>query len=344
MVQVREWLIRLRAVRDQVWAASSSRPKTNRGRMAPLDSQSILRPAMRRKSSAQNLLSSFKPGGSGTSNNNSNHAPPVTSVVATGSSSSSNGNNNMGINGTHIPTLLPPHVLSAPLLPTPAPPPSSYIPPPTTSSTSSSIFPIPNTSGASTPSIPHFSAMHHAQQQQSSSAAAAAFVALGGPASAAAVAATMREWDAQSMADSPSLFPLPVSGGAPGGSSPGATVEYLRDLVQKRIITLTYMRNVHDGCGLLPSLPVYVFLTMMLACSGGCRRSHWFHTIAMSRTELDRVFNNAAMKKRCVVHIPGIPEHADLPPSLGHIDSRSSPCRSHPSLTSSIRPTFCVRR
>jgi hypothetical protein len=35
------------------------------------------------------------------------------------------------------------------------------------------------------------------------------------------------------------------------------------------------------------------------------RRSHWFHTIAMSRTELDRVFNNTAMKKRCVVAIPG---------------------------------------
>jgi len=48
----------------------------------------------------------------------------------------------------------------------------------------------------------------------------------------------------------------------------------LRDLVQKRIITLTYMRNVHDG------------------------RSHWFHTIMMSRSELDRVFNNTAMKKR----------------------------------------------
>ena len=42
------------------------------------------------------------------------------------------------------------------------------------------------------------------------------------------------------------------SGGVPGapggGGCPGATVEYLRDLVQKRIITLTYMRNAHDGC------------------------------------------------------------------------------------------------
>jgi hypothetical protein len=40
-----------------------------------------------------------------------------------------------------------------------------------------------------------------------------------------------------------------VGGGVGGGGgSPGATIEYLRDLVQKRIITLTYTRNVHDGC------------------------------------------------------------------------------------------------
>ena len=218
--------------------------------MAPLsapDTQSILRPTMRRKSSAQNLLSSFKPGGSSTSNNNNNHATPATSVVAAGSIN----NGIMGANGTHAPpTILPAHILSAPLPPTPAPPPSSYNPPPTASSTlSSSALPTPTTSGASTPSVPQFAALHHAQQQQSSAAAAAAFVALGGPASAAAVAATMREWDAQSQhADSPSPFPPLQAGGVPGGGSPGATVEYLRDLVQKRIITLTYMRNVHDGC------------------------------------------------------------------------------------------------
>ncbi|KAH9970410.1 hypothetical protein BGW80DRAFT_1330526 [Lactifluus volemus] len=41
---------------------------------------------------------------------------------------------------------------------------------------------------------------------------------------------------------------LPPFGTSPGpGGTPGATVEYLRDLVQNRIITLTYMRNVHDG-------------------------------------------------------------------------------------------------
>ena len=35
---------------------------------------------------------------------------------------------------------------------------------------------------------------------------------------------------------------------ANGALSTGTSVEYLRDLVQKRIITLTYMRNVHEGC------------------------------------------------------------------------------------------------
>jgi hypothetical protein len=89
----------------------------------------------------------------------------------------------------------------------------------------------------------------------------------------AAATPTARDWDSQSLfADSttaaaaaaavgaalstPGIFlpPLGGNGGVPGGptggggGSPGATVEYLRDLVQKRIITLTYTRNVHDGC------------------------------------------------------------------------------------------------
>jgi hypothetical protein len=83
---------------------------------------------------------------------------------------------------------------------------------------------------------------------------------------------TAREWDSQSLytdsataaaaaaavgatLSTPGMFLPPVGGnggvpGAPvgGSGSPGATVEYLRDLVQKRIITLTYTRNVHDGC------------------------------------------------------------------------------------------------
>ena len=214
------------------------------------DPQPILRPTMRRKSSAQNLLSSFKPGGSVASSSNNNLNNPAVGVIAPGSNSSSNGNNNStATNGTHITPLLPPHMLSGPLAPSPQPqpPPSSYIPPPNAGSAPSSVLPTPTASGASTPALSHFSALH--QHQQSNPAAAAAFVALGGPASVAAVAATVREWDAQSLqADSTGQFPPPVVGAVPGGGSPGATVEYLRDLVQKRIITLTYMRNVHDGC------------------------------------------------------------------------------------------------
>ncbi|TFK72152.1 hypothetical protein BDN72DRAFT_887303 [Pluteus cervinus] len=82
-----------------------------------------------------------------------------------------------------------------------------------------------------------------------------------------------KDWDAQSLhSDTVS------QAGLPGVTSPslgqGTSVEYLRDLVQKRIITLTYLRNVHEG------------------------RSHWFHTILISRVELEERFNNSEMKKR----------------------------------------------
>ncbi len=60
-------------------------------------------------------------------------------------------------------------------------------------------------------------------------------------AAAAAVGATL---------SGPGMFLPPVGSGMVGGGigSPGATIEYLRDLVQKRITALTYTRNVHDGC------------------------------------------------------------------------------------------------
>ncbi|KAF9009447.1 hypothetical protein BDQ17DRAFT_1235794, partial [Cyathus striatus] len=78
-----------------------------------------------------------------------------------------------------------------------------------------------------------------------------------------------REWDAQSLHE---------ASGLAAATSPsigqGTTVELLRDLIQKRIVTLTYIRNIHEG------------------------RSHWFHTILISRAELDKVFNNNDMKKR----------------------------------------------
>lgn len=57
-----------------------------------------------------------------------------------------------------------------------------------------------------------------------------------------------REWDVQSLtSDSVTL----ASSGLPNGSGTttpqGTSVEMLRELVRKRIITLTYLRNVHEG-------------------------------------------------------------------------------------------------
>ncbi|KAA1477084.1 hypothetical protein DENSPDRAFT_844251 [Dentipellis sp. KUC8613] len=147
------------------------------------------RPTMRRKSSAQNLLSSFKP------NSQSSSAPSTSS-------------------------------------PSPVPTPIPIPPPPPQTATHGSF------AGVQTPTATSFTPTP-----------------------------TAREWDVQSMhSDSVS--------GAGGNAPQAASIEYLRDLVQKRIITLTYVRNVHDG------------------------RSHWFHTIMVSRSELDRVFSDAAMKKR----------------------------------------------
>jgi hypothetical protein len=71
--------------------------------------------------------------------------------------------------------------------------------------------------------------------------------------------ATGRDWDIQSqVAESvissagtiTSTTPnvgVPVASPALAPVGTGTTLEFLRDLVQKRMVTLTYMRNVHDG-------------------------------------------------------------------------------------------------
>ncbi|KAJ7677215.1 hypothetical protein B0H17DRAFT_945085 [Mycena rosella] len=90
------------------------------------------------------------------------------------------------------------------------------------------------------------------------------------PATPTASTPIPKEFDTQSLYSDTTTLNNPQGPAGPQGTS----VEYLRDLVQKRIITLTYVRNIHEG------------------------RSHWFHTIMISRAELDRVFNNTEMKKR----------------------------------------------
>ena len=49
-----------------------------------------------------------------------------------------------------------------------------------------------------------------------------------------------REWDVQSLQSD--------GVGASSIQTNGTSVEFLRELVKKRIITLTYLRNVHEGC------------------------------------------------------------------------------------------------
>jgi hypothetical protein len=97
-----------------------------------------------------------------------------------------------------------------------------------------------------------------------------------------------KEWDSQSVVSDP-LPPPPI---AQGQFVNG--VDYIRDLVQKRIVTMTYLRNVHEGCASSRSS----------FCPGeadsGLRRSHWFHTVVMTRADIERLFPNPTMRKRCI--------------------------------------------
>lgn len=63
------------------------------------------------------------------------------------------------------------------------------------------------------------------------------------------VTATQREWDSQSMKSDSVSSQAPLGQNVNGSPSlaQGTTLESLRDLVMKRMITLTYLRNVHEG-------------------------------------------------------------------------------------------------
>ncbi len=61
--------------------------------------------------------------------------------------------------------------------------------------------------------------------------------------------ATMsREWDVQSLHSDGVSSSAGTSLQTNGSLPPGTSVDVLRELVKKRIITLTYLRNVHEGC------------------------------------------------------------------------------------------------
>jgi hypothetical protein len=62
-----------------------------------------------------------------------------------------------------------------------------------------------------------------------------------------------RDWDSQSLY-SDSAGSSATTASTAVATFQGTSVEYLRDLVQKRIITLTYMRNTHEGLVIYCSL------------------------------------------------------------------------------------------
>ena len=58
-----------------------------------------------------------------------------------------------------------------------------------------------------------------------------------------------REWDAQSIKSDSTAPLMPLAANANGNPAvaQGISLESLRDLTMKRMITLTYLRNIHEG-------------------------------------------------------------------------------------------------
>lgn len=102
--------------------------------------------------------------------------------------------------------------------------------------------------------------------------------------------------------DSVSLYSESTSGNPATHVQPlqNTSTEYLRDVVQKRVMTLTYIRSTHEG---------FVFVSMFyhtrLISIDICffSKQHWFHTILLTRAELDKTFSNNAMRKQYVRYL-----------------------------------------
>ena len=69
-----------------------------------------------------------------------------------------------------------------------------------------------------------------------------------------------RDWDSQSIysESAGSSVTTNTASGTPLVFQ-GTSVEYVRDLVQKRIVTLTYMRNTHEGYVASPSALIHAY-------------------------------------------------------------------------------------
>jgi hypothetical protein len=117
-----------------------------------------------------------------------------------------------------------------------------------------------------------------------------------------------RDWDSQSASESntghsvgsgPSSMGPPSGVGAAMSSSaslglPPNQIELMRETVNKRIMTLTYLRSTHEGyVGSIIMVYTYTFRPLLL-----CRKMYWFNTILLTREALAETFNAPVMKKR----------------------------------------------
>ena len=134
---------------------------------------------------------------------------------------------------------------------------------------------------------------------------------------------TAREWDSQSLHTGSAarqqlalhcrlrecfLF-LPPVGGRGGvasvgagdggnGGSPGATIE-VRVFVSRSALSELYAER---ACWVRLDIRCPTSnLANAIFPIPRARRTHWSHTVVVTRTELDHVFNNTVMKKGCVI-------------------------------------------
>ncbi|KAG8983486.1 hypothetical protein FRB93_007247 [Tulasnella sp. JGI-2019a] len=91
------------------------------------------------------------------------------------------------------------------------------------------------------------------------------------------VQSTTKDLDAQSLLSDTSNVPsMSSTSTAPPIHAPGqdSSIEYLREMCRKRISTLQYLKSIHSG------------------------QSHWFSTVLITRTDLERTFTTSVKKQR----------------------------------------------
>jgi hypothetical protein len=108
-------------------------------------------------------------------------------------------------------------------------------------------------------------------------------------------APSSRDWDSQStsaFSESNTGHSNGVNAGSVASMGlPPNQMDLMRDTVNKRIMTLTYLRSTHEGS---------VSLCRRM-CGNAYKiysKMYWFNTVLLTREELSETFNHPSMKKR----------------------------------------------